>query len=197
LQSFLRKVVKELAKYNIDIYGLEDKRYVYDFESGPAFFEELQQDVIERGQFRAEVTLDKSTTMLQLYFVITGSVELTCDRSLDPFDEPVDTHGRMILKFGDHNEELTEEIEIIHRNTTRVNVARYIFDFIVLSLPMKRLHPDLRAAEEGADDDFETLVYSSQPAVEATDEAEGTEGEQPEGNVDPRWEALKKLKGNQ
>ena len=102
----------------------------------------------------------------------------------------------MILKFGDHDEELTEEIEIIRRNTAQINVARYIFDFIVLSLPMKKLHPSQRS---GADDDSAeptgeegTLVYSSgAPADEAaTDEA--TDDDAP---IDPRWEALKKLKG--
>ncbi|WP_247232500.1 DUF177 domain-containing protein [Telluribacter sp. SYSU D00476] len=187
--------MKELAKYNIDIFGLEDKRYVYDFESGDAFFEELQQDVIQHGSFRAQVTLDKSSTMVQLLFDITGSVVLTCDRTLDPFDEPIDTEGRMILKFGDHDEELTEEIEIIHRNTNRINVARYIFDFIVLSLPMKRLHPSIRNEETGEEDDeFETLVYSSHSDNEP-DEEEATPNDDTEGEVDPRWEALKKLRG--
>ncbi|HEV7351113.1 DUF177 domain-containing protein [Telluribacter sp.] len=188
--------MKELAKYNIDIYGLEDKRYVYDFESGDAFFEEMQQDVIQHGHFRAQVTLDKSATMVQLQFQVVGSVELTCDRTLDPFDEPVDTQGRLILKFGDYDEELTEEIEIIHRNTTRINVARYIFDFIVLSLPMKRLHPSLRAAEKNDEDDEpETLVYSSLPDTETDPEEETGTDEGNDTEVDPRWEALKKLRG--
>ncbi|GAB3177132.1 YceD family protein [Telluribacter humicola] len=187
--------MKELSKYNIDIYGLEDKRYVYDFESGDAFFEEMQQDVIQHGTFRAQVTLDKSATMVQLQFEINGSVELTCDRTLDPFDEPIDTQGRMILKFGDHDEELTEEIEIINRNTNRINVARYIFDFIVLSLPMKRLHPSIRNEEEGdEEDEFEALVYTSHSDNEP-DEEEITPDDEKEGDIDPRWEALRKLRG--
>jgi uncharacterized metal-binding protein YceD (DUF177 family) len=179
--------VKELNKYNIDIVGLEDKQYVYDQESGDAFFEEMNQDFINHGNFRVITTLDKSTTMIQLQFQIEGSVELTCDRSLETFNEPVQTEGRMFLKFGDRDEELTEEIEIIHRNTTRINIARYIFDLIVLSLPMKRIHPDLR--KEESDDETETLVYSSTPAATETQEEES-----PSETIDPRWEALKKLK---
>lgn len=179
--------MKELNKYNIDIFGLEDKQYVYDQESGDAFFEEMHQDFINHGHFRVETVLDKSTTMIQLQFKIEGAVELTCDRSLDTFNEPVKTEGRMFLKFGDRDEELTEEIEIIHRNTTRINIARYIFDLIVLSLPMKRLHPDLR--NEESDEEFETLVYSSGSESNRTPEVES-----PSETIDPRWEALKKLK---
>lgn len=181
--------MKELSKYNIDIYGLEDKQYDYDMESGDAFFEELEQDLIERGSFKTHVVLNKSATMLQLHFHTEGHVELVCDRSLEPFQEPVSSDERLILKFGDHNEELTDEIEIISRGTNRINVARYIFEFIALSLPVKKIHPSLRAAadEELEGDEEGILVYSS-----AAKEEEGNEeGE----HTDPRWEALKKLKG--
>lgn len=189
MQSFLRNEVKELNKYNIDIYGLEDKSYEYDYELGSAFFEEMQQDIIQKGDFKVRLKLDKSSTMIQLRFDIEGQVELLCDRSLEPFTEPVSTEGLMILKFGDHDEELTEEISIINRNTTRINVASYIFEFIALSLPMKKLHPDLRKQEdaEAGEEEFETLVYSSE---QGTDEEPGKDNEP----VDPRWEALKKLK---
>ncbi|GGH53470.1 DNA-binding protein [Dyadobacter endophyticus] len=187
----LTEKVKELSKYNIDIYGLEDKQYDYDMESGDAFFEEMEQELIEHGHFKTHVVLNKSATMIQLRFHTTGSVTLTCDRSLETFEEPIDSDERIILKFGDHNEELTEEIEIIGRNTNRINVARYIFDFIALSLPVKKLHPSLRSEEDEFDleDDEEegTLVYTSG----GTEEGDETEEEE---KVDPRWEALKKLK---
>ena len=184
--------MKELSKYNIDIYGLEDKQYDYDMESGDAFFEELEQDLIEHGHFKTHVVLTKSATMLQLHFHTEGSVELLCDRTLEPFEEPVISDDRIILKFGDRDEELTDEIEIINRNTNRINIAKYVFEFIALSLPVKKLHPSLRT-EDDQDDETENdeviLVYSSADDEE-TDENDSEE------KIDPRWEALKKLKGN-
>jgi len=186
--------VKELSKYNIDIYGLEDKQYDYDMESGDAFFEELEQDLIEHGHFKTHVVLTKSATMIQLRFHTEGTVELLCDRTLEPFEEPVDSDERIILKFGDRNEELTDEIEIINRNTNRINVAKYIFEFIALSLPVKKLHPSLREEEyddEDSEEDDVILIYSSE------DKEESEEGYGSEEKIDPRWEALKKLKGNQ
>ena len=185
--------MKELSKYNIDIYGLEDKQYDYDMESGDAFFEELEQDLIEHGHFKTHVVLTKTATMIQLHFHTEGSVELLCDRTLEPFEEPVDSDERIILKFGDRNEELTDEIEIINRNTNRINVAKYIFEFIALSLPVKKLHPSLRDEEyddDDSEDDEVILVYSSE-------EDENEEGDESEEKIDPRWEALKKLKGSQ
>lgn len=181
--------MKEQSRYNIDIYGLEDKSYEFDYEVGPEFFEEMPQEMIQRGNFKVHLVLEKSSTMLQLWFTIEGVAELTCDRSLELFDESVDTEGKMILKFGDHEEEITEEISIINRNRTRINVASYIFELIALALPMKKIHPDLRDQYQGDDEesDDETLVYSSENRENENPEAENSK-------VDPRWEALNKLK---
>lgn len=189
MQSFLQNDVKEQSRYNINIYGLEDKSYEFDYELGPEFFEEVPQELIQKGNFTVHLVLDKSSTMLQLRFTMKGSAELTCDRSLEVFDEPVDTEGKMILKFGDHDEDITEEISIINRNRTRINVAGYIFELIALALPMKKIHPDLREQYQGDDqeDDTEMLVYSSEKRENENSEAAN-------GKVDPRWEALNKLK---
>lgn len=181
-----------LRAYDINIAGLDNKRHEYDFESGDAFFAALDQQLIEKGNVRTHLSLDKSETMIRLDFHISGAVEQTCDRSLDLYDEPIDTQQMMLLKFGDHNEELSDEIELIERNTATINVARYIFEFIGLALPMKRLHPRFRDEDDDEQDDDANgkLVYqSSAPADDATADA-------PDEAIDPRWEALRKLNNN-
>ncbi|OZI06315.1 hypothetical protein BWI93_21135 [Siphonobacter sp. BAB-5385] len=177
---------KELRQYDIDILQLENKHYDFHFEGGNEFFAALDQNLISKGAFKAKVGLDKSSTMLQLSFDIAGSYELICDRSLDPFEEPFQTKEKQILKFGDKAEQLSDEIEIIPWETATVNIARFLFDFIGLTVPMKKLHPRFRTAESDEEDEeatAEILVYSS---------AKPDENAEPE--VDPRWEALKKLK---
>lgn len=188
MQSFLQNEVKELSKFNIDIYGLEERPYEFDYELGETFFDLMPQEIVERGDFKVHLRLEKSSTMIQLWFTIDGLAELTCDRSLEPFEEPVNTKGKLILKFGDHEEELTDEISIINRNTSRINVASYIFEFIALALPMRKIHPDLRGQDDDENDDDQAgaIIYSSEK------NEVGTENEEPK--IDPRWEALKKLK---
>lgn len=179
-----------LRAYDINIVGLENKRYEYDFESDDSFFAALEQELIEKGTVRTHLVLDKSETMIRLDFHIQGTIEQTCDRSLDCYDEPVNTQHTIMLKFADHNEELTDEIELIDRNTVTINVARYIFEFIGLSLPMKKLHRRFRAEEQDGDEDENgKMVYRSNP--ETNDESND---DQP--TVDPRWEALRKLSDN-
>ncbi len=184
-----RYEVNPLRTYDIHIVGLDNKRYEYDFISDRSFFAALDQELIKTGNVQTHLVLDKSETMIRLDFHIVGTVEQTCDRSLDEYDESVDTQRSMLLKFGDHNEELSDEIELIERNTSTINVARYIFEFISLSLPMKRLHPRFREEDDQDDDQDVKLIYSSGPETN-NDDAD----DQPE--IDPRWAALRKLSDN-
>lgn len=183
--------VNELRQYDINIVGLEEKQYEFDFESGNLFFKALEQQLITKGNVKTRLLLDKSETMIRLDFSIAGFVERTCDRCLDLYDEQVDTRQTLFLKFADRNEELTDEIELIERNTATINVARYIFDYIVLSMPMRGLHPRFRDED---DDDLSDgkLIYSS----EAADNAQADEDNEEKPAVDPRWEALRKLSNN-
>lgn len=181
--------MNELRQYDINIVGLEEKRYEFDFQSDDSFFKALDQQLITKGNVKTHLILDKSETMIRLDFSIVGSVERTCDRSLDLYDESVDTRQTLFLKFADRNEELTDEIELIERNTATISVARYIFDYIVLSMPMRGLHPRFREEEQDDDSDG-TLIYSSEPAAELD------ENDEEKPAVDPRWDALRKLSNN-
>ena len=199
-----------LNTFKIDIFRLENKQYLHEFEGDDNFFVALEQDLIEKGHFKAKVTLDKSEVMIQLLYHIVGAVELTCDRSLDTFDFPIDITQRLILKFSDHTEEITDELILIDRNTQYINVAQDIYEFIGLQIPMKKLHPRFVIEEQSfnevdEDEDFEEdeefiwedegeIVYST-----ATDEGEEEDEEKVEDSepeIDPRWAILKKLNNN-
>ncbi|UTA68571.1 MULTISPECIES: DUF177 domain-containing protein [Emticicia] len=173
---------KVLSKYDIHIQGLENKRYNYEFEGADEFFEFFEQDIIQSGHFKAHVLLDKNSTMIQLFFKIEGQIELVCDRSLELFDEPVQLEEKYIFKFGDRHEEITDELEMIPMNTATVNLAQHIYDFIAVSLPMKKLHPRFRDEE----DDDDRFIYSTGEIAE--------EEVKTEEDIDPRWKALLALK---
>ena len=141
------------------------------------------------GKLTADVSLQKSESMIQMTFNVEGTIELTCDRSLDLFDQPISFENTMIYKFGEEEKELSEDVMIILNNTQTINIADLLFEFIGLQVPMKKLHPRFQEEEEEDDDDQEegVMVYSSTVDDSKTEE-------QQEEDVDPRWAALKKLK---
>ncbi|MFN6944911.1 MAG: YceD family protein, partial [Cytophagaceae bacterium] len=117
-------------------------------------------------------------------------IELTCDRSMEQFDFNVDTNNSLIFKFGEEFAELTEEIITIPRDYPTLNMAQYIYEFIGLAIPMKKLHPKFVNEDELQDADT-VLIYSSGEPEEAEDETTGEED-----NDDPRWNILKNLRNN-
>lgn len=165
--------------FNIDIYKLSNKKHEYQFEWNEELFSIEESSLVQKGQGTCQVVLDKSETMITLDFAILGTVELTCDRSLELFDYPLNLDEHLILKLGEENVELGDDIVMIHRDTQQLNIAEYLYQYINLAIPMKKLHPDLID-----EDDDEGIVFVTETAPESKNDNED----------DPRWAALKKLK---
>ena len=173
---------KELTKYNINLHGLEDKDHKYSFEGDDSFFEEFEQEIIEGGTFKIDVLLEKNTTFVRLNLDIESNLRLICDRSLEEYTEVFHTKRKYIFKYGNKNEEYDDEIEVITYGTPKINIATLIFEYILLQVPMKKLHPRFRD-EEGEEG---TMVY-----IDPKSKSENEEETQ-----DPRWAALINLKNN-
>lgn len=178
--------MKVLRKYEIQIYKLSNGLHEFEFILDKEFFDLFDNEIVNKGKLIAKISLEKSETMLQTSFAITGSVELTCDRSLDLFDFPIDLERPFIYKLGDETNELSDEAMVIPRDTQKLNIASIMFEFIGLEIPMKKLHPRFISDEE--DDDENILIYSSGDHEQMSDNQESEE------TIDPRWASLKKLK---
>ncbi|HEX8037542.1 MAG TPA: DUF177 domain-containing protein [Chryseosolibacter sp.] len=173
--------------YTVNIVGLSNTVHHFEFGVDNDFLSRYGTGLISKGSLKADVALDKHETFIEATFHIKGSVELICDRSLDPFDFPLDLHRTLVFKYGGANEELSDEIIMIHRDSESLELGQYIFEFIALEIPMKKLHPRFQQEEEEDDADAEgKIIYSS---GSSTDD-DGNDGE----DIDPRWEMLKKLK---
>ncbi|GHE60298.1 YceD family protein [Roseivirga thermotolerans] len=175
--------MKAAKRFDIHIYKLSNGIHDYTFEIGNEFFDMFDGDLLSEGKLAAAVTLNKSDSMIQVNYKIDGTVVLSCDRSLDLFDFPVNTEHNIIYKYGDEEKELSEDVFVIDKNTQVLNVANILFEFIGLQIPMKKLHP--RYEDEEMDTEEGQMVYSS--ALEK-------DIEQEEDTTDPRWAALKNLK---
>lgn len=182
-------------QYDIDIFKLADGEHQFELEVNDAFFALFNYGLIEKGKAEVALLLKKSSTMLTLHFAVKGTVELICDRSLEPFEQPIELEERLIVKYGEEEQDLDDDLLIITQNTQKINVAQFIYEIIGISLPMKKIHPDY--LEEDDEDEFDDLnqaklVYSS--LGEEQDIEEETNSEEEE--ADPRWAILKKLKNN-
>ncbi len=175
-----------LGAYSVNIIGLSNKEHQFNYEFGDEFFRKYGADLVESGTFQVDLLLDKHETFLEARFKIKGVARLICDRSLEPFDFPIENTHLLVFKYGEADEEVTDEIMIIHRDTATLELGQYIYEFIGLSIPLKKLHP--RFQDEADDDNSEGKIVYSSDSTE--NNAESKDGE----DIDPRWNILKKLK---
>lgn len=168
--------------FGINIVGLSFDTHEFDFDLGDSFFKQYKSDVVSEGSLHAQIAINKHETFMEATFKIKGAVKLICDRSLESFDFPIDINQKLMYKYGDEDREISEDVVMIRRDTATLDLGQPMYEFIVLAIPMKKLHPRFQD-EEGEDDSEGKLVYSS-PSEPAEDN----------NPVDPRWEALKKLK---
>lgn len=176
----------KLTDYTIDIYKLANKVYQYQYQIDQNFFKNFENSLVEQGNLQAEVMLDKQENLITVGFHITGTIELECDRSLEKFDYPVIVNEKLLFQYGTEEQELTEEIVIITRNTQSINVAQYIYEFIGLAIPMKKLHPKYEKDDQPFIEG--EIVYTSDHGEDTDDHSSHDD------QIDPRWDILKKLK---
>jgi len=176
---FLKHIsMNYLRQFIIPFSGLKPGVHHYDLVIDNKFFESLDYSTFRKGSLTVGVELNRQERMLIFDFDIHGTVEVECDRCLDLIKYPVNTNRRLIFKFGEKWEDLTDEIVIIPESEYQIDLSHFFYEFISLTLPMRRVHPD--DAEGNSTCNQEMLKFL---------------GYHPSGKVeDPRWEALKKLK---
>jgi len=173
-----------VGAYGVNIIGLSNKIHHFNYEFGDEFFRQFGTDLISKGHFNANAALNKHETFIEADFKIKGTATLICDRSLDPFDHVLEINRKIVFKYGDVDEEISDEIIMIHRDTATLELGQYMYEFIGLAVPMKKLHPRFRG-EEVPENSEGKIVYTSGDVAEDNDQ---------DDDIDPRWNILKKLK---
>ena len=176
-----------LNKYNLVFSGLKDGKHEFEYEIDNKFFDCFDYSEVKKGNVTANVVLIKQTTLLRLQFVIKGNVEITCDRCLENYIQDIENSTELIVKFGHEAEDNGDEIIVIPFDEYKINLAHYLYEFIILALPIQRIHPEDENGESGCDPEMidklnNYVIYE-----------EESEDEDP---IDERWSELKKLLDN-
>ena len=169
-----------LKSFEINLARLENDTHHFQFELVPDFFETFENNLVEEGYGKAFLVMDKSESMMALNFTIEADILLICDVSLESYRETLTCQKKHIVKFGLTSEELSDEISTIDMGMQILNVSGYIYEFVSLEIPMKKVHPTLRDQERAE------LVYK--------DETPPSNDQERENTIDPRWAVLKKIK---
>ena len=118
--------------------------------------------------------------MMELNLQASGTVNVDCDVTGEPFDLPTDGNLHLVIKFGEEFDDLDDELLVLPHGESQFNVAQYIYEMLVLSVPQKRVHPGV---EDGT---LQSEVLDRLDALKPKEEKN-------DKDTDPRWDDLKKL----
>ena len=174
--------MEKRGAYAIRISGLGDGEHDFLFELNESFFKAFEHPDIRDGVLDANVILDKKSGVLTLRLLVNGEVEVACDRCLDYFMTTITVEEKMFVRTGDTSEESPENVIIIDKEDHEIGIGQYLYEFIVLALPYKRVHPE--DSEGNLTCNSEMLKKLEEHIVKNRDRNDQT---------DPRWNALKDI----
>jgi len=175
--------MKPLKEYTIQFVGLKLGKHHFDYQIDNKFFEHFEYDEFNNVDVKVDLFFEKKTTLLELHFKTSGLVNVNCDTTNEPYDQKIKGSFDLVVKFGEEYNDENEDILIVPHGEYEINVAQYIYELIVLSMPTKRVHPGI-ADGTLKSDILKKLEELSPKGPEEKDKTEET---------DPRWNTLKKL----
>ena len=172
-----------MDQYSISFVGLKKGIHRFDYEIDTKFFESFSESTFGNSQIRVHLTFDKKEDFFELIFDISGVVECECDRCLEPFDMELSGSYKVIVKLeSDDRSNNNDNVDIIFISSTltHLNVRQLLYEYINLSVPMKRIHPSNEKGDFSCNNEVSKIL----------------EGQKREAGqmVDPRWNELKKLR---
>lgn len=170
-----------LDHFSIPFMGLKVGLHQLKFEVDNAFFSQFENTMIQKGDLNVILDLDKRSDMSILDFKIEGTVLTDCDRCMEPIYLPVSGVYRLHAKYTEDTIEGDDEVVYIHPQTSKLNVAQYVYEYIHISLPM-----------------IKTYDCKSDPNANCNEIIlDRFEEESDEDNSNPIWDKLNDLKLDQ
>ena len=168
-------------EYNVDLKGLKAASLSLNFKLDNTFFANIEGEEFQRGTATAVVTVRKNREIFDFTFVINGTVIVPCDRCLDDLEIEVSTENTLRVRLGEEYAD-DGDVVVIPQQDGDFNLAWYLYEFMVLALPMKRVHAPGKC-------NHEMTGRLKKHSAAVGDDAEEAE----EQEIDPRWASLKNI----
>ena len=173
--------MKDLKEFDISFVGLKDEINQFEYRIENEFFDFFEYEEFYNSNIKVDLAFFKKPTMFELIFAFSGWVEVTCDVTNELFKFPIETSINLIVKFGQEFNDENEELLIIPYSDHKVNVAQYMYEAIVLALPLKRIHPGV----------IDGTLHSE--VLDKLKELEIKKEKIEEKEIDPRWNKLRNI----
>ena len=172
-----------LERFKIDLKGLTDEVTALEWDLDKEFFGALDETEVESGSLHVSLSIRKASGFFEFLFHTVGTIDIPCDRCLDLMEQPIETDNRLVVKLGSMVSE-DDDTVTVDENEGILDTSWFIYEFIALAIPIQHVH----------------ATGKCNPAMtKALEElsADRSGDEESSQSIDPLWEKLLKLKGEE
>lgn len=177
--------MKHNREFEIAWMGLKPGPHTYVYDIDDRFMQEREADS-EFSNWNARITLkfDKHENFFMLHFDIDGTVSVPCDRCGDNFDLRLWDEFDLVIKLmsvdDDEKPEDEDDVVFIPRSETVLDISNWLYEFLMLSVPLQHIHPDKADGSAGCNEEALKLLSSL--------------GDHEEEPANPLWKGLEAFK---
>ncbi len=164
----------------IPFKGLKEEKHQFEFAINKEFFDIYQYDDIYDANLKVHLNFNKKSTFFELEFYVKGEVQVACDLTNELFQETMTSKLDLVVKFGNTYNDENIDILILPHGEYEIDVSKFIYEMIVLALPVKRIHPGV--VDGTLKSEILDKLKELQPKI--VNKNKGS---------DPRWDKLKEL----
>lgn len=173
--------MKKLNEYVIPFKGLKDGEHNFDYVLDKSFLNNFDNSDVKDINMNVGVKLIKNNRLLEFTFHLKGNVLVECDRCLDDISLPVNYQSTTIAK-SENIEDAQDDIIYISPSESEINISQVIYENIIFSIPLKRVHPVKNGKSQC---NSEMLKKLNKYLIENSNQ-----------KPDPRWNELTKILNN-
>jgi uncharacterized metal-binding protein YceD (DUF177 family) len=138
--------MKQSREYNIAFVGLKLGIHSFNYQIDDSFFDLFEKPEFNESKLDVKLNFDKKQGAFLLHFGINGTITIACDRCGDEFEMNLWDEFELVVKQID--DELVEkqsildpEVVYIGKSESLLDVSLWIYEFIILSVPIQHIHP--------------------------------------------------------
>jgi len=177
--------MKHNREFEIAWQGLKTGEHLYQYEVDTKFMLEHGEGEQDFKALTAKVNLnfDRQASFFMLHFDVDGKITVPCDRCGDEFEISLWDEFDLLIKLtGEDETNMDEDADVVFipRSETVIDISKWIYEFVLLSIPLQKVHPDKEDGTSGCNPVALKLLNQ----LSETDEA-------PKNNI---WKGLEALK---
>lgn len=126
--------------YSIPLRHITSGSQSFVFHLTQEYFQKIDSPEVQKGDLKANILVSKNKNGYELIFDIQGYILIPCDRCLDDMEQTIVIKEKLMVKFGKSFSDNGIDVVIVPEDEGEINVAWFLYEFIVLAIPLKHVH---------------------------------------------------------